>query len=671
MAPKIDQKEYLKRYLSNDKDKKKKKKKKDKKVTKPGNVVIVDDDLDLTELQKRMDADETDLFGLDEEAPLVVGIIDERPPELRAKEDFSSTKWKAVANSFDSMVRESNRAVGASENGANRRRKDSDESPPRRTSKEKESLWGKATRHDSDESPPRRKGTSHKTDRRGKDTDESPPRRRSKERDGFRGKANDSDESPPRKSSSRRTDRRGKDSDESPPRRKSKKDKDSSREKGRREDSDESPPSKSASHRTERRGKDSDESPPRRRSKEKEYYRAKVKREDSDEIPPRKERGRHGRREDSDESPPRKRKQREDCDRSSPRKHRHSDRESPPRRRKDFSSNRRRDSDESPPRRSRPDNTNRRRNDSDESPPRRSRGTDGRDSSARRPTRTASPQVRIKQEKHSSDYDLSPPRKRDSDESPPRRRAATNRRRFSKSPDRRRRDYREIERRIKQEPRSPSQRRNEPPERMSKTLDGKRAGLQDAASLREENEKHRARERDALMKMSDDVSGRYADTVVRDKSGRRRDVEKELREELAKRKEDEKKKEVYSRWGKGVKQAEDYKAQLQEAAHEMEKPLARYADDKDLDEYLKQQERDGDPMLEYLRSKQKEENKRAGIPEKPLYQGAFPDNRFGIRPGYRWDGVDRSNGFEKSWFETTSKKKAGEEEAYKYSVEDM
>lgn len=120
-----------------------------------------------------------------------------------------------------------------------------------------------------------------------------------------------------------------------------------------------------------------------------------------------------------------------------------------------------------------------------------------------------------------------------------------------------------------------------------------------------------------------------------------------------------------------MKQVEDYKAQLEEAAHEMNKPLARYEDDKDLDEYLKQQERIGDPMLEYLRSKKTEKDRQEGRPQKPLYKGAFPDNRFRIRPGYRWDGVDRSNGFEKKWFEMTSKKKAGEEEAYKYSVEDM
>uniref|UniRef100_A0A182KA45 BUD13 homolog n=1 Tax=Anopheles christyi TaxID=43041 RepID=A0A182KA45_9DIPT len=760
MATKIDQKEYLKRYLSNDKDKKKKKKKKDKhSAAKKGNVVIVDDDLDLTALQSRIDDNETDLFGLDEEAPQVVGIIDERPPELRAREDFSSAKWKALNanNDFDAMLRadegmrtadaenrvtfkdqgeknEQRRKYDSDESPPrqnntsrkNRGRKDSDESPPRRRgSEEKDISIRRRKRDGSDESPPRKSVVSKST-RKNRDSDESPPRgRRSKEKEVSRRKKriDDSDESPPRKSAAGKSTRNNQDSDESPPRKRRSKEKHMPRTKTRKEDSEESPPRKSAVNKGARKNRDSDESPPRRRrSKEHNFGSRKERVDDSEKCPPGRKTNIEYRKQtyDSDGSPPRKHRQ-HDSDESPPRQRvdkelekrrkRHDSEESPVRgqrdkehRERDRRQIRRRsnDSDESPPRRSKnttnesegrlrtvsdkrerskkspTERESRRYNDSDESPPRRRQNNIIRHSSSRyrqvdkrdQPThsRVGSPPVRIKQERKSSDSDLSPPRKSTArsarDESPPRRKRSPRGHRQCEPS--------QLEQRIKQEPRSPStSRRHDPTEKMTKTLDGKRAGLQDAKSLREENEKHRAREREALMKLTDEASGRYAETVVREKGGRRRDVEKELREELAKRKQDEKKKEIYSRWGKGVKQVEDYKAQLEEAAREMEKPLARYADDKDLDEYLKEQEREGDPMLEYLRSKRKEENKRAGIPEKPVYEGAFPDNRYGIRPGYRWDGVDRSNGFEKRWFETMSKKKAVEEEAYKYSVEDM
>ncbi|EZA58094.1 BUD13-like protein [Ooceraea biroi] len=205
--------------------------------------------------------------------------------------------------------------------------------------------------------------------------------------------------------------------------------------------------------------------------------------------------------------------------------------------------------------------------------------------------------------------------------------------------------------------------------RMTKTLDGKTAGLQDAKALREETRAHKQREAEQFNKLSKTVSGVGQAPIVRDKTGRKRNLEAEAAEEREREIQQREINEKYAKWGKGLKQMEDREEKMKNDLYEMSKPLARYADDADLDRELREQEREGDPMLKYIKQKQIKEGKRK--PDPPQYRGSYAPNRFGVKPGHRWDGVDRSNGFEKKWFEAQNAKRARQEEAHKWSTADM
>lgn len=91
--------------------------------------------------------------------------------------------------------------------------------------------------------------------------------------------------------------------------------------------------------------------------------------------------------------------------------------------------------------------------------------------------------------------------------------------------------------------------------------------------------------------------------------------------------------------------------------------------DLETDMELRGREMAADPMLEYFR--QKEREKQGSNPSKPIYRGHYPPNRYNIRPGHRWDGVDRSNGYEKKLLDKQASLKAGEEDSYRNATRDM
>ncbi|XP_078032991.1 uncharacterized protein LOC144467882 [Augochlora pura] len=746
----VDQKAYLKKYLSSGNGDDRKKRKKKRLNVGAKTVKIIDDDIDLKNMRP-IDDNEIDIFIDGEDAPQIAGIVDERGPV-----DFTDKRrWKIIANSEDgdltitSQYKENKRSTyiaNDSNNDSNLPRKestkhtnsnnknyqrssDSGSDAEMSSHKNKKHTRRKKKIQDSDMSPPRRnhnKGYNsdlnppRMSKSKNYETDLSPPRK-------FKSKNDDSDLSPPRISKSknydsdlsppRKSNSRNNDSDLSPPRKSKSKNYDSDlspprKSKSRNDDPDLSPPRKSKSknydpdlsppRKSKSRNYDSDLSPPRK-SKSKNYdfdlsppRKTKSTNYDSDLSPPRKNRKhksekviKHTSRSDTDLSPPRNKNKNFDSDLSPPRKTKKGEYE---KRKSDLNSKKSRkdsDSDLSPPRRFEEQadsysSTKQRYRDGNSgfSPSRHTRRHKHEDSHA-------SSHKESKRHKHSDKNTWSEKRYPDLNTSPSCRWNRDRSRSKSKEDGRdmykskKKRDTRYQSDDVFRKEKSTrdysnhkklvSKHRNDiedSEKRMKKTLDGKAAGLQDARALREETEAYKKREAEHFSKLSKEVTGVGQAAILRDtKTGRKRNLEAEAAEEREKQKRQTELNEKYAKWGKGLKQVEDREEKLKDDLYEMSKPLARYADDADLDKRLREQEREGDPMLEYIKQKQIKEGKRK--PDRPTYEGSFMPNRFGIKPGYRWDGVDRSNGYEKKWFEAQNARTALQEEAYKWSTSDM
>jgi pre-mRNA-splicing factor CWC26 len=195
---------------------------------------------------------------------------------------------------------------------------------------------------------------------------------------------------------------------------------------------------------------------------------------------------------------------------------------------------------------------------------------------------------------------------------------------------------------------------------------GARAGLQSAAEVAAAMQQKQDEEKRNTDQLTKDMGSAAKETIYRDASGRIINValkRAEARKKVEEKERKEREKEKAARGDVQNAEVSRRKEQLQDAKT---MTVARYANDADLNDELKERGHWNDPASGFLRKK------KAGksITGKPLYKGAFQPNRYGIRPGHRWDGVDRGNGFESQWFSSRNRKANVEKLEYQWQQDE-
>jgi pre-mRNA-splicing factor CWC26 len=189
------------------------------------------------------------------------------------------------------------------------------------------------------------------------------------------------------------------------------------------------------------------------------------------------------------------------------------------------------------------------------------------------------------------------------------------------------------------------------------------AGLQKAGDFRDAETKIQEKKRG----MAQDMVDRHGvgETVYRDELGRKVDEIKNKKMP----KMDEREQALLN---KGRAQKEEEARLLQQYSALKEGSFARHADDNEVNSMFKDELRDGDPMAAYATKKYAKARAASGKAQRPVYKGPPPKpNRYGIRPGYRWDGVDRGNGFEDKVLAQKFSSQRKKEDAYRWSSADM
>ena len=175
---------------------------------------------------------------------------------------------------------------------------------------------------------------------------------------------------------------------------------------------------------------------------------------------------------------------------------------------------------------------------------------------------------------------------------------------------------------------------------------GAHAGLQTAEQVTAQLMRKEAEERQKFLREGDEHIGKGKETIYRDASGRIINVQMKRAEARKKAEEEAAKVAAELEAQKGDVQRAEQKKRREQLSEAKFMPVARYADDAELNEDLKERERWNDPAAGFLKKK----GGGQSVSGKPLYNGPAAPNRYGIRPGHKWDGVDRGTGFENEYF---------------------
>ncbi|KAF5709256.1 pre-mrna-splicing factor cwc26 [Fusarium mundagurra] len=205
-----------------------------------------------------------------------------------------------------------------------------------------------------------------------------------------------------------------------------------------------------------------------------------------------------------------------------------------------------------------------------------------------------------------------------------------------------------------------------------KMSDGTHAGLQSAATVSAQLKRRQKEEREEFERHR---KSKEEETIYRDATGRRIDISMKRAEARRAAAEAAAEAEGKERLAKEALKGD---IQLEEARKRREKlqdaklmSFARTADDEEMNQELKEQERWNDPMMQFMAERKQTgtgQSKRSK--RKSVYAGAAPPNRYAIKPGYRWDGVDRGNGFEAERFKALNRRERNKGLEYSWQMDE-